>query len=68
MAQKTMVKVTQREREIARELAEFKYNLTIKYEREEAAQEANARAEKANAEVEKLQAEVAELKAKLAEK
>ncbi len=35
MAQQTIVKVTKREREIARELAEFKYNLTLKYEREE---------------------------------
>ncbi len=35
MAQQTIVKVTKREREIARELAEFKYKLTLKYEREE---------------------------------
>ncbi len=58
MAQKTMVKVTQREREIARELAEFKYNLTIKYEREE-------ERELAQKEIDQAKAEANELKSKL---
>ncbi len=35
MAQNTMVKVTQREREAARYLAEYKYNLILKCERAE---------------------------------
>ncbi len=51
MAQKTMVKVTQREREIARELAEFKYRLTIKYEREEERELAQKEIDMAKAEL-----------------
>ncbi len=72
MAQKTMVKVTQRDREIARELAEFKYRLTIKYEREEERElakkeiaEANKRADNAEAEIEHFKEENAKLKAEL---
>ncbi len=73
MAQKTMVKVTQREREIARELAEFNYNLLLKCERAEGRDEqreldrkeiaeAKAETEKVKAELEKLRAELEELK------
>ncbi len=65
MAEKTMVKVTQREREIARELAEFKYRLTIKYEREEQRELDQKEIDEAKAETEKFKAENAKLRAEL---
>ncbi len=62
MAQKTMVKVTQRDREIARELAEFKYRLTIKYEREEERELAQKEIDEANQKAYKAKAELKESK------
>ncbi len=69
MAQNTMVKVTQREREAARYLAEYKYNLILQCERAEQRDldqkeidEANKRADNAEAEIERLKAELEALK------
>ncbi len=69
MAQKTMVKVTQREREAARYLAEYKYNLILQCERAEARDEQRELDQKeindAKAETDRVKEENARLKAEL---